>query len=277
MAELDPRIVKVTVDIDGLERTFETPLAITATGVKYANALQNQCEITIFNMRKALRDQLLTETSPYNLNKTPKRVTLEAGRESYGTSVIYVGNVVYCSVSQPPDIGITMHCLTGNFLKGNILSRTQPGTATIEQISKQLAQDNELLLDYQATDKNVSNFNYSGSSMQHVEALAALGGINVFVNDNTLYVKDAWVPLTGKVREVSANKGMVGIPEFTERGVRVTFLMDGNDDLGGSLVLESKLYPSANGTYVIYKLGFQVTSRDTPFYYIAEAARGPNQ
>lgn len=100
-----------------------------------------------------------------------------------------------------------------------------------------------------------------------------MGGINVFIDDNTLVVKDAYVPLTNTLRILSAETGMIGIPEFTEQGIKVKFLLDNRTTLGGSLRIDSKQYPAANGDYVIYKLGFQIATRDTPFYYIAEAAR----
>ena len=55
--------------------------------------------------------------------------------------------------------------------------------------------------------------------------------------------------------------------------LKVKFLLDNQTTLGSSLEIQSQQYPAANGTYVIYKLGFQIANRDTPFYYIAEAAR----
>ena len=273
MQELDPRIVRVSIEVNGRIKTYSSPLSITANGTKYANALQNECEVVIENLDRATQDYILTETSPYNKNRTPKSITVEAGRESYGTAVIYRGNIVSSSVTQPPDIGITLKCLTGNFIKGNILTRNQPGQATLSQISKQISQDTNTLLNFQASDRNISNYSFAGASLKQVEVLGAMGGINVFIDDNTLVVKDAYVPLTNTLRILNAQTGMIGIPEFTEQGIKVKFLLDNRTTLGGSLRIESKQYPATNGDYVIYKLGFQIATRDTPFYYIAEAAR----
>ncbi len=66
---------------------------------------------------------------------------------------------------------------------------------------------------------------------------------------------------------------MIGIPEFTEQGIKVKMLLDNQTKLGGGLRITSSIYPAVNGDYVIYKLGFDIATRDTPFYYIAEAAR----
>lgn len=269
---LDPRIVKITLEVNGGTKTY-SDLAITAAGTKYTNALQNEAEITIFNLDKATQDYILTETSPYNQNRTPKTVLVEAGRQSYGTTKIYAGNIVYSNVTQPPDIGVVLKCLTGNFIKGNILSRNQNAQVPLSTIAAQVAQDLGTVVDFQATDKSIANYAYSGSALKQVAHLNSLGGINVFLDDNVLVVKDAFVIRDGSLRVVSAETGMIGIPEFTEQGIRVKYLLDKQTVLGGGLRVVSKVYPAANGDYVIYKLSFQIATRDTPFYWIAEAAR----
>ena len=271
--ELDPRIIKVTIDVNGRTKTYASPFFITATGTKYANALQNECEVVIANLDRDTQDYILTETTPYNLNRTPKTITVEAGRVSYGTALVYRGTLVTSFVTQPPDVGVTLKCLTGNFIKGNILTRNQPGSATLSQIASQIAQDTGTILNFQATDKNVANYNFSGPAINQVQLLNTMGGINAFVNDDPLCVKNGFVTLRGPFKVVSAETGMIGIPEFTEQGIKVKFLLDNKTTLGGGLRVISKQYPAANGDYVIYKLGFQISTRDTPFYYIAEAAR----
>ncbi len=274
MNKLDRRLVKIGIEIDGVTREY-TNLAITGVGTKYANPLQNESEITIDNLDKNTQDYILTETSPYTLNKTQKIVTLYAGRESYGYTKIYSGNIITANISQPPDLRITLKCLTGNFYKGQIIGINQPGQASLSQISKQIAQDLNVPLLFQAKDKNIANYTYSGSSLNQIDYLANTGNINVFLDDGILVVKDAAVPLTGSLRELNAQNGMIGIPEFTEQGIRVTFLIDNITRLGGGLRLVSQIYPAINGDYYIYKLGFNIANRDNPFYYIAEGARLP--
>lgn len=274
---LDPRIVKVSVEVNGQLKTYSSPLALTANGTKYGNSLQNECTVTIDNVDKATQDYLLTETSPFNLNKTPKTIIVEAGRVSYGTAVIYRGNIVNVIVSQPPDITVTMKCLTGNFVKGNVITRNQPGQATYKQICQQIAQDTGTILNFQATDKNISNYSFAGAALDQVAVAGGLGNYNVFIDNDTLVVKDALIPINGSTRILSAETGMIGIPEFTERGIKVKFLIDNQTRLGSSIDIRSQQYPACNGIYVIYKLGFQIASRDVPFYYIAEASRLPGK
>lgn len=274
---LDPRVVRISIEVNGQFKVYSSPLNITANGTKYGNALQNDCIVTIDNLDRDTQDYLLTETSPYNLNRTPKTIIVEAGRVSYGTAVIYRGNIINIIVSQPPDVSVQLKCLTGNFVKGNTIATSQPGQATFRQICSQIAQDTGTILNFQATDKNVGNYSFTGGALDQIQVANTMGNYNVFIDNDVLVVKDALIPISGDLRILSADTGMIGIPEFTERGIKIKMLIDNQTHLGSGIDVRSSRYPAANGIYVIYKLGFQIASRDTPFYYIAEAARTPGR
>jgi hypothetical protein len=269
---LDLRAVKLTIEVNGGFKTYQD-LYISASGTKYANASQNECEIKIANVDKETANFILTETSQFNKNRTPKKVLLEAGRESYGTTQIFVGEITSAVPSQPPDIMITLKCLTGNFQKGNIISRTQPGNALLSVISQQVANDLSLGLDFQALDKQISNYNFTGGALKQVEKLGQVGLVNAFIDDAVLIIKDSDKALKNKIRVIDSQSGMTGIPEVTEEGIKVKYLLDTQTVLGGALRINSKIYPAVNGDYIIYKLGFEIANRDTPFYWIAEAKR----
>jgi hypothetical protein len=272
MQELDPRIVRVGIEVNGIVKFYEG-LNVKASGSKFTNANQNECQIQISNLDKQTRDFILTETSPFNQNRSPKRVIVEAGRLSYGTQQIFIGDISSSSPSQPPDITITLKCLTGNFKKGDVIARNQPGQARLKVVSEQVAKDLELALSFQAKDKNISNYVYTGGALKQVEKLGELGRVNAYVDDNRLVVKDYNVPLSNRVTILNLDTGMIGIPEITEQGVKVKYLLDANTTLGGTLRISSIIYPAVNGDYCIYKLNFEIASRDTPFYWIAEAKR----
>ena len=69
------------------------------------------------------------------------------------------------------------------------------------------------------------------------------------------------------------NSGLVGLPKITEKGVDVTFLIDGESALGGLLRLDSKFNKAASGDYTIDQLKFEVASHDDPFFYVATCTR----
>jgi hypothetical protein len=271
--ELDPRIIRVSFEVNGRIKTYSSPFYIQCTGTKYANSLQNECNVVIANLDKQTQDYILTETTPYNTNNTIKSITVEAGRQSYGTSVIYTGNIVYSNLSQPPDVGITLKCLTGNFLKTKVIGVNQSGQASIQQISLSVSNLLGLVLRYEATNKTISNYNFSGSGLNQIAELNAIGGINAYQDDGVLVVKDAGVPLKDTLKIINSSTGMIGIPEFTEQGLKVKFLLDNHVVIGGRIRVISSTNSAANGEYLIYKLSFEIATRDTPFYYIAEAQR----
>ena len=271
--QFDDRIVSVTIDIGGFSKTYASPFTITAYGMQYANELQDECDIIIENIDRETRDYILTEVSPFNKNYSPKFVTVKAGRKSYGTTTVYYGNIVTASLSQPPDLGLSMKCLTGNYLKGSMVTRTQAGNVSLDVVAKSIANDLGVALKFQATNFNIPSYAYSGVALGEVNALNNYGNINAFISNGFLVVKDGPVGLTGQITKVNAETGMIGIPTFTEQGIRVKFLLDPKTQLGGYIDLTSKMYPSCNGRYIVYKLGFEIASRDTPFYYIAECVR----
>lgn len=270
---IDPRVIKVSFQINGKLKTYSSPMYIKVSGTKYANSLQNEANVVIANIDNETQDYLLTETTPYNLNFSSKTITIEAGRESYGTSVIFIGNIVSSLLSQPPDIGITLKCMTGNFLKSKVIGNNLGIQSSTQQISANIAQILNVGLQFEATNKIISNYNFSGSALGQIGLLNGLGGMNAYIDDNTLVVKNSGVPLNNTLKIVSSSTGMIGIPEFTEQGIKVKFLLDNRVILGGAINIQSNEYRAANGSYVIYKLGFDIATRDVPFYYIAEAAR----
>lgn len=275
--ELDPRLVQVSVEINGQLKVYaftgDTGFQIAATGTKYANPLQNEAEITLFNVTKETRDYLLTECSPFNLNRTPKKIILEAGRKSTGLSKIFEGDIATAVPTQPPDIGLKFKCQTGQFLKGKIIASQQGASVPLSRIAQQVATDTGLELNFQATDKNVSNYAYTGGALKQVDKLGSVGAVNAYVDDNQLVVKDLNMPLQGQIRILNEKSGMIGQPEITEFGVKVTYLLDNQTKLGGALQIESVVYPTTNGKYVIFKLSWDISSRTEPFYWVAETIR----
>lgn len=272
MPSFDPRIVRVSIEIDGQLKTIDN-LAIYASGLKFDNAIQNECEVKITNLDRATLDYILTETSPLNTRRVPKRIIVEAGRKSWGTAQIIVGDIIAASISQPPDVVLTLKALTGNYYNGDVVSRYFGASAPVSQIADQIAGDLGLSLDFQAADKNVSNWSFTGGAGKQVAQLAQTSDMSCYVDDRTLVLKPKREPLQNTLRVLSVDSGMVGIPELSPYGVKVKYMLDNTSKLGGGLQIVSKQNPAANGVYCIYKLGFEIANRDTPFYYTAEAYR----
>lgn len=269
---LDLRRIRVGIEVDGSAQFYEG-LRVKASGTKYANPLQNDCTVTISNLSRDTRDYLLTATSPYNDNRTPKRLILEVGRVSTGTFRLFVGDIVTADPSSPPDLDVTIRALTQNAQAGQIVSKSGQPLTTLNQMASGVANDLGLALDFQATDKNIGNYAYTGDALKQVEKLQEAGGVSAFIDDQTLVVKDAGKALSNRLRILSQDTGMIGIPKATEKGVKVQFLIDPQTALGGALRIDSKLNKALNGDYVITQLAFEVASHEDPFFYNALAVR----
>jgi hypothetical protein len=270
---LDQRLIRVSIEVDGEIKQYDQNFGITASGMKFANPLQNEAKVKIANLTKSDRDYLLTATSPFNKSRKLKTLKLEAGRVSSGLSLIYQGDINKCYPSQPPDIWVEFDCLTGQYVNGKLVQATQPGQTKLSTIAKQIAADTGLNLNFQATDKNISNYSFTGSAGKQINGLGSLGAVSAYQDDGSLIVKDIHLPLSGQIRILDKYSGMVGIPQLTELGVKVKYLIDKESKLGGALQISSVIYPTINGKYVIFKLGFELASREEPFYFDAECLR----
>lgn len=270
MAELDPRLLRIGIEVDGKIKQYDD-LQISATGTKYANPNQNECEVKITNITRSTHDYLLSETSPFNLNRTPKKLIVYAGRVSTGDAIVFEGDITNAVGSQPPDITVSIKAKTGNFQKGNIVGKNAAANSKLSSIAAGVASDLGVRLNFQATDKSIANYSHSGAALKQVDKLGTAGLVNAYINNGELVVKDLHIPLKNRSRILNIDTGMIGIPEFTEQGIKVKMLFDNQTDLGYGLEIRSIMNPSANGDYVVYKMSFELTNRDVPFYLVAEA------
>lgn len=271
---IDPRILRVGVTINDDLRVFEN-LAITAQGSKFASATQNETIIKIANLDKETRDFLATEGTPFNRLRQRKRqkIFLEAGRESAGVARVFLGDITLVTIAQPPDIWTTIKAITSQYQKGDIITTNEGALSTLSAISKKAADSLGLSFQFEATDKQIANYGYTGSATKQIDKIAELGDIDSYIDDDKLVVKNKNTAIKGAVRIISIDTGMVGMPEFTDFGVKVRFLFDIHSEVGQQVEIKSEFYPATNGVYNIYKLNFDLTNRDTPFYYVAETIR----
>ena len=273
MVDLDPRIVRIGLLI-GDNLTFYEGLSIYASGTKFTSTNQGQAVITILNLKRDTREQLMQAANPFNSNPQRKSVIVEVGRVSYGASILYQGDIFRVQPSGKPDIGVSLKCLTGYYDKRSILSRTFGALSSLSEVAKQAALDNGLSLSFEIQDKNIGAYTFTGSAFQEIVNLESLALSDVFVDNGTLYVKEAEKQKTGAtIKVLNKNTGMVGIPEGTENGVRVSMLYDPVVQIGGRIRLTSEINPVLDGDYIVYMLEFDITSRDNPFYLHAECRR----
>jgi hypothetical protein len=267
------RLLRVGIEIDGEVRVYDERLDIRVSGTKMASAAQNECEVTISNLSRDVRNYLLTETSPFTRSGQPRILTIDAGRQSTGAFRLFVGDITEASPTQPPDITLTIKAKTKQAAKSAVVAVSKGPTERLSVIARGVADALGLQLVFEAADRQVANYSFSGGARKQVDKLGDAGRVNAYVDDERLIIKDYGAALAATTYELSARSGLVGIPELTEQGVKVRFLLDPRAQLGGRLTLRSEIYPAVDGQYAIYSLAYELASRDTPWYGIAECMR----
>lgn len=277
----DDRIVKLVFTYGEETATIDTsadpknPPFILASGSKFVDVTQNECNIQVANLSRDLRNALATNLTPFDYNQSRKSVEVWAGRVSTGLFLRYQGDIVSAVPTQPPDIVMCIRSRTMQFFKNDLVAQSYAVTAPLSQIGADIAKQLGLNLRFEATDRNIANYAYTGSAVGQVQRLQKLGAIDAYVDDGTLVCKDKGVALANSIYELSQAGGMIGQVELTEYGIRVKSLLSPNVKLGGTLRLNSVQNPSLNGDYTIYRTGFEIATRDAAFYDIIEATKYP--
>lgn len=264
---IDLRRVRIGVEFQGRINWYEG-LRVKATGAKSTDPTQNECSVTLSGLSAAVRDSLISATTT-----ATRKLIVEAGRVSTGTSRIFVGDIYAGEPSSPPDVDVLLKAKTGNALADKVTVQGGAALQPLSTIASRVATDMGVALDFQATDKNIANYAYAGAAIKQVLRMQDMGGVQAFIDDNTLVVKNLGAPLSGRVRIVSMDTGMVGIPKRTEDGIEVTYLVDGPSDLGGTLELQSVFNSSLNGRYTINQLKFDINTHEDAFYYTATCSK----
>lgn len=277
----DDRLVTVDIDAGDQQFSFDQSYYILATGTKFTDGSIGEAAVRIDNIDKKTRDYLVNKTSPWNPQRSYVNLTLSVGRKSKGTFVLFTGQCRASNPSQPPDIGLTFTALAMGAQLGNIGSLSGGATNTLRAICVQIAAQlpNPMTgqagipLDYPnyVVSPQIQNYSFNGPLIKQIDKINALGYVDAAIDNNTLTVRNRGQgTMNTAPKIISRTTGMVGVPEVNELGVRVTVLI--YEELKGfdQVTIQSLLNAAANGTFYIYQLGFEVASRETPFYWLAE-------
>ena len=263
----DNRLVKVGLQIGNDFLVFED-LDIRIHGQKFASEIMNQCTVKISNLTRDHRNFILTTATPMKVEKTPIAMTVDVGRESYGTFRLFEGVAFVSSVTPPPDIGIILTGLTNCFQIGLVVANSQNPQAPLSVIAKSIADANGLVLKFKAKERNIANFQHTGGAARQIDNLAMIGDVRVSIDNNTMTVFDKDAYADDEVFDLNINTGMIGIPQATQTGAMAQMLVSPAIKLGGKLNLKSQINPAVNNDgYRIDAIDFDICNRDNPFLY----------
>jgi len=272
---MDKRLLRVGIGIAGKLHYYDIKdgFNIQVSGSKSTTPEQNTCDVSVGGLNRDTREYLLSSINPFIENNVKAFCTVDVGRESTGLFRLFEGDVIMAKPTQPPDIYIDFSLGTGFLVNSSVRSISFPGFHMLSEIVNSIGSELKLSVLMQARNKEINNFYVAGNGMTLVRRLSELGDVQAYIDNNTLIVKDRVEPLKGKVKILNKSSGMISIPEITENGVTVDYLIDGDSSVGGYLQIKSEINPIADGNYRIEKLDFSIDSHGDDFYYTAEALR----
>lgn len=275
----DDRLLNVQLTIDGQTISYDQRYAILATGTRYSGGNFGECSFKLDNISKTDRDFIISKTTLWSEKRSSVQVSINVGRASYGTFELFNGTLISASISQPPDIGLTLSCATGAARLGYPVNSSSPGTTTFQALCQLVANnltaaqpDSPVILDFQSSQggKFVNNYNFTGPVTNQITKLSEIASVRVWQENNKLKVRDIGVPDKVPSLLINSQTGLVEVPQITEIGVRVKMLMRNDITLYTPVILQSKNNALANGNFYVYKSKFEVASRDNPFYWVLD-------
>jgi hypothetical protein len=286
---LGQRILQVTIDVpNGQSVTLDQELDLHVSISKNALAIQNKCDITVFNLTQSLRTGLFSQFTAWNkrqvetggLQPSYSNVTVLAGYKNGGnsnTSVVFKGQVVQVDpVGAPPDLGAQITCYEHQVSKAAWTTGFAPTNGTFKEYvlwaGKQMGVSRVVC---ETSYDNTPSGNFFAATHQVSELLidiqsAYRPNVAAFIDNDVLIVMD--------VNKVVSERGSVTIDEFvgapmwTEYGVQFKTLFDPNIVLACAANLNSKINPALNNSYIISTLSYALSSRDTEFYVTASGS-----
>lgn len=272
MNAFDDRLIKLTLTFpDGRIVSYDQRFFITAIGEKLAHFNQGDCNVRIDNIDEKTRNTLITLTSPFAFPRAQIVMLLEVGRKSYGTFTLFQGNVWASNPTQPPDIGLTLQAFNGPAVVGQNIALSLPPTSQLSVVSQRVATELGKTLNYMVSpDKAIDNFSFTGPTERLVQKLMEAGNVRAFIDNEELVVMNGNAGRNQEAIVINPTTGMVGVPMIDESGVLVRMLIHNQIRVGNLIKIESEINPAADGEYVINNLGYEVASRDVPFYWLAQ-------
>jgi len=279
---IDPRLLRAQFlfnsGADIVE--YKEDFAISFSAGKNVFSIQNNSRLEIKNVRREVRADMMTRFNQFALRtqETPfLPVNISAGRESYGPSLVYTGNVIKCSMGNPPDISVIMDLATNQIDKTKWVQYWPKLPTTFSGLCQWaagvLGLTPEIHLPASLANAPVTNF--LGGNMITLEAIPIYiqryypDQIVAFIDDSALVVMTigAVVASRGTVQiGYGSENPFIGIPEWTEFGIAGKVLFTPELKLGCAVNAVSVMNPSINGSYVVGKIDYELTCRDTPFY-----------
>jgi hypothetical protein len=184
-------------------------------------------------------------------------VTLEAGDVGGNMATAFVGTIdqAWSDFQGAPEAALVLSAHTG------LIDALRPlppvsyeNPVDVATIMSGLAQQ----MGYSFENSNVSvqlaaGVYLCGTGRQQAYTAAQMAGINLSIDDQTLAIWPKSAARTGVAVSLSAKAGLVGYPQWTDKGIKLRTLYNPNLVFGSTVSVNSIVLP-AEGSWTIFKL-----------------------
>lgn len=263
------RCLRLSLQVENLIKTYEensiNPLSLKVefeTEAGY-NSISNG-NIILYGLND--KDAAFLSTNYKNGAYINSLVTLEAGYNDI-YSLILNGNIIETIPDfSNPDYSVKFKVISG-VENNNVLKYTTTSikrNATLFDIAKETANNNNLALDLDSTlkNKNIGDYTFQGTPFYQIENLR-----NYFNKDVLIYVENKKLVIkneaakTQPILKLNNKNGLIGTPRPTNLGCEVITLLNANLRLNDFIELESLKIPQLNGTYRIINIKHRGSNR----------------
>jgi hypothetical protein len=288
------RTISVQIEINpGEILTYNQDYNIKVNVNKTALATYNECNIEISNLNRDVRNNLLSNFTLFQrrVGQTPfVPIRVFIGREGQtpgkadNLRQIFEGYILTCDISPPPEMILTINAGTAVINKTKWNNKFAPKNSRVDAVAKWIADLLGLTPDLTALSpaiaaQTIPNFRWAATYEALITSFMQLnrGTVAVYIDDNRLVVQEFGnISKAHPVYELNSTTSMIGVPSWTEWGAKATALADTPLFMGQGIRIKSEVNPNFPGinTMVINKLGYELTTRDNPWYVHVHA--GPS-
>jgi hypothetical protein len=289
---LPQRRLRVTFELAESTMVFDETTEMNVSVTKDCLNPRPTATIELFNLSASKRTQLFTQFTEWNLRMIQtglgepppddflNKVKIEAGyKTDKGESIglIFQGEIVTANLTtSPPNIGMQIQCAARQIDRSKNAASPDPKMTFAQYVDWAGKQMGITRSDCQTTHDN-ETVQGMFDSVHDVASLiweiqAAYRPLVVaYVDNDILTVRESNKPLRSETATIAVEE-FIGVPMMTSYGVVYQSLFDQKVHLGGLVTLNSKMNPTIlnNTKWLVFKLEYTLSSRNTPFYQKAD-------
>lgn len=266
---LAKRLITLTFDLGegaygegGEDRVELAGHRVSATIVKAGGNSMGTAQLQVYGMALAQMNKLATlGMRPQMVRKNT--VTVSAGDEESGVSVVFVGQITnaWGNFQAAPQVPFTVEAHVGFFdAVKPVAPASFKGATDVATILSGLANLMGKRFVNNGVDVKLSSPYFSGSAREQALSVVNAAGIQWNgLDENVLEIWPSGQARAGQAPLISARTGMIGYPSFTSQGISVRTVFNKSIGLGGQIIVASTLDP-ANGTWNVFSLDHKLDS-----------------